>query len=1079
MAVYIRSINPGFTNPFPPTIDLIKEFVERYHPPEAVVYVDTGQLSGGLSGAVVARFSYSGMHHVAKIDRKDQVLKEIGVYQNHLANRADGSRRAEDEMARLIYPEASVRSLERGEFERSLICKKGYDNEFYSICCYSYAKKDVADEELWPLDSYIKDKLETQDIRSNLLSDFDYIISKLSGTLDYFFYDLETEQRNLRKFELPAIPWEQFLPLACAAGSFHQGWLNFVKCLPDVWQKITAKQNEEPFAFFLSHGDLRCANIMIAVKKENHIRPFLIDYGLTAYENAMYDFARLESDMVQRILLRQSHDTIRDIILKLTEPSEFNPDDWKDDSKGCFFLQMISVIRSNAKKIFHDFPEEKRLECYELYLLGHATRMIRNDDPALRSSNTRYFYLWYVLRLFERIIRRIDKKSELPELTGPIDPSLFSNIKKWELKHLYYGNDERNKKKKYVLENDKGPIRLLAHTAHSYLDSNAERFYPSLLKRLSKQTDDLVRIVLINPFSLEGSKLGIAEARGLLQGPEVDCEYHENFTEFFKRFRTCLNAYKEIREDYPNLELRITHYSPDATILLSEDNAFIEAYLIGNVYLRYHSEIKMTAPEYLVPKGSYLYKVAEDHFEFFWKRSISVNEYDVRVNEFKDDFMRSERLRRKIVSLHESWFAVDPIVGCPNRCAYCFLTPYKINQKLPFIYRTPEDSYARLKENEWFRGQFNYLKSIEWQDDRLPIPVACGNYTEMVSQKNYQMMDSSVGANFRETNNTKELRKLIENHCTMGKNEHYRRWPILCLMTKQHIPKELLDFIKNQLFVEACLQIAFFISISFLGPKVEEGAAPVSALIENFQNIADVQKQLQKKYPHRKKQIAGIHFWRPLITGVNDNEVQKNLKSIRDAGAESSVAIGLKLSKKLVSYFKSADYDWGALQEKLRSFDIERDGYELFGIETRDAAVSTGKNLDHPVYLNTSCAVSHAFSLPDYNATYSHIGLLSTQKVLKIKEIFHSVGLHNEAFVIHNSVTPSYIEIKTQIEQEMQTYLRQMLGIEVLVSDSLKCTHEWKGNTSRLTKGIYCTQAYCPQAQRSVCADYYTKFSEA
>ena len=242
--------------------------------------------------------------------------------------------------------------------------------------------------------------------------------------------------------------------------------------------------------------------------------------------------------------------------------------------------------------------------------------------------------------------------------------------------------------------------------------------------------------------------------------------------------------------------------------------------------------------------------------------------------------------------------------------------------------------------------------------------------------------------------------------------------------------------------------------------------------------MKNIQKQLKDKYRDETKRIAGIHFWRPLITDVNDKCMDEKLESIENSGAESSVAIGLKLSKKLISYLKSAESDWATLQGKVRTFDIEKDGYELFDFETRNAAVSAGKKHSHPVYLNTSCAVSHAFSRPDYNATYSDIGIFSEKKESKIKGCLNGVGLHDEEFVIHNSVEPSYIEIKTQIEQEMQTYLRQVLGIEVLVSDSLKSTHEWKGNVSGLTKGKYCNKAYCPEYQQFICADYYAKLRE-
>ena len=53
--------------------------------------------------------------------------------------------------------------------------------------------------------------------------------------------------------------------------------------------------------------------------------------------------------------------------------------------------------------------------------------------------------------------------------------------------------------------------------------------------------------------------------------------------------------------------------------------------------------------------------------------------------------------------------------------------------------------------------------------------------------------------------------------------------------------------------------------------------------------------------------VAGIHFWRPLLPGFHDvpKKLDSQIKKIKDAGAVSSVAVGLKVSKRLADKIKA------------------------------------------------------------------------------------------------------------------------------------------------------------------------------
>ncbi len=198
MPIRTRKIDPPFTNPFPPTLELIIEFVKKCHNPDEEVEVDIRQLSGGLSRAIVAIVNHSGQRHVVKIDRQELVIKEISTYQENLSNVVDNSQEAKTKMALLDFPSANIRQKGMDE----LICKKGYDNEEYAIHCYSYAKEDVAQESLWSFDAWINENVVSPNA-SNSMSDLNSLVSDLCYTLHKYFYDRGTEKRNFRKFFTP------------------------------------------------------------------------------------------------------------------------------------------------------------------------------------------------------------------------------------------------------------------------------------------------------------------------------------------------------------------------------------------------------------------------------------------------------------------------------------------------------------------------------------------------------------------------------------------------------------------------------------------------------------------------------------------------------------------------------------------------------------------------------------------------------------------------------------------------------------------------------------------------------------
>ena len=1044
--------------------ELIRRLLLAAAPNAKIVGADVRPLTGGLSTAVVAEVTAAGEGppppFVVRIDRDDRITDELDRYRKWLDRGARGS---PPRRTRLKFPDPTG----------SPISWNGY-----SVLAFDAA----AGGNVRTFEELCVAMLEatTPEDRDSALEICLAALQDLEGLLNRDFYRLVGTTVSKRPMELPRLPWETFLPVASAVACMADRWLEFVSSIPEAWNAAVSGQSAIQFEQGVCHGDLRCANILVT---GNAGTPglFVIDYGHTGPAHPLIDLPRLEADLLLRIALRRDD---RRAILKQVVACrhELVPQQWADSE--CHLLRLLFALREFAERVANAYCEgEQASRVYQLFLLGHVVRFARRDDPSLRRLEHRHDYVWLALALAQRLLGEAARRKPVQLLPFPFSARTAADMSQCGVSDVFWGPERRNQEKLDLLRTHPGPVRLLAHTGKSYLQEGAI-FAKTLRERLERAgPEDRVQIVLLNPYSVEGSKLGIAEARGDLQGPEVDLDYHERNTELFRRFNACAESFRRLRDTHKNIELRITHYSPDATILLSGNVAFVEPYLVGRVTMRYFDDVRMNAPELLASSGSDLYRVADSQFEYFWKRSIELREFEERRQEFKDDFMRSERLRRSLVALHESWFAVDPVVGCPRCCDYCFLTPYRINGKTPFLFRSVTASYDRLVGYQWFVKQEGLLEDVLADDVRLPVPVACGNTTEMTNddrERHGYWLDESAGGQRRVTN-LDMLKELVDEHGRRFKPLRSRA-PILCLITKQPLPPGLVEYLSGALSRHRYLRIATFVSISFLPREVERHRCDnyVDGLLDNFRVLHDLDRRAGGSADKKTRRIAGIHFWRPLLPDFHDSErLRTDLSKVRGL-ATSSVAVGLKLSRRLADGIKRAGglgkRPDGCLAVTIDPKELPEKSGDYFPEPLRRDASQAGEALGLPVFLHTSCAVSHAFGRPDYNATYDRCVAPETGTV---RFVLAQCGIHPKQYALRHRLGPDddierpVLEIDPchPVEQEVQTFVRQMLGVEV--SARIRATHEWQGSVSAPTLGKRCRGSCCPGEQRTICGKYY------
>jgi hypothetical protein len=285
----------------------------------------------------------------------------------------------------------------------------------------------------------------------------------------------------------------------------------------------------------------------------------------------------------------------------------------------------------------------------------------------------------------------------------------------------------------------------------------------------------------------------------------------------------------------------------------------------------------------------------------------------------------------RLIDEHDTWISLDPIVGCPLDCRYCYLRGMSLTRTAATLRHTAKDTIAALRD---------YLaedEPLSPRNSRAMRVVCIGNHTDILL--------TTVGREF--------LRQYVPLH-----HQQLPSLPVV-LITKASLQPEFLQELDDcgHPIVIICSQ-SFFSWYQDVNERVEQGVARPEQTAQNFRLLS------------RLRHIRPVHFWRPL-TAINlpsDAEAHRQLELIRSAGAVASVAVGLKRGPFL-------SVDLRANGSPLRSaLDTKGDDVtppeEEFPSVLRERALRAAHALNFPVYLNTSCAVSLALGIPEYLQTW-------------------------------------------------------------------------------------------------------------
>lgn len=289
-----------------------------------------------------------------------------------------------------------------------------------------------------------------------------------------------------------------------------------------------------------------------------------------------------------------------------------------------------------------------------------------------------------------------------------------------------------------------------------------------------------------------------------------------------------------------------------------------------------------------------------------------------------------------LISEHDTWISLDPVIGCPADCSYCFVQRFGKTHSRPQTRISPEQAVELLLH---YLDEDNRVRvSNDCDDQRRITRIVClGNYTDMFL--------------------TKRNRQYALTYAEL----HHTFLPALPLV---FVTKAALDAETIYKLDALGHAILIFISQSFLterevdGHHFERGTASSQESCKNFRLISE------------SKNLKPLHFWRPLtrINLPDERTAIRQVELVRDSGAIASVAVGLKHGDFLLSAFMDPKHPLHSVL--LEHTDTDSPEGEIFPVDVRERALRAGLREHHPVYLNTSCAVSRALNVPDFLGTW-------------------------------------------------------------------------------------------------------------
>jgi len=335
-------------------------------------------------------------------------------------------------------------------------------------------------------------------------------------------------------------------------------------------------------------------------------------------------------------------------------------------------------------------------------------------------------------------------------------------------------------------------------------------------------------------------------------------------------------------------------------------------------------------------------------------------------------------MTKKILTVDylKSALSINTTLGCSLNCKYCIVS--EISEKVPKRISTPEKVVTELLSHKFF------IKDL--------TPIVINNKTD-------PLLPSVKKDTF------KILRLLQEKNI---------RNPRMIISKLELLPEDLI-------FLEEINEPVFFIvSYSNLENPIELG---------NFKS----QKRTLNVLKQRKR-VKSLHYWRPLIRGLNDSEesILEVLNNVKEA-CDGSIISGIRITKNVENCMKKYGAIFSDWEGDVNHKHLPKD------IQEKIIQIKNKYFKNYPIYRHTSCGINATLNRLDWGFNFlkdcSHCMIncknkmnciLNKPDVEDVKEKMLKIDL-NEGFNINDDC----IYIEGEITQDERAFLLHSLKFPI------------------------------------------------
>ncbi|GGV68008.1 hypothetical protein GCM10010277_76980 [Streptomyces longisporoflavus] len=279
-----------------------------------------------------------------------------------------------------------------------------------------------------------------------------------------------------------------------------------------------------------------------------------------------------------------------------------------------------------------------------------------------------------------------------------------------------------------------------------------------------------------------------------------------------------------------------------------------------------------------------------------------------------------------LIAEHDTWITLDPVLGCPANCAYCYLGTVGMRAVKPFARVTARELADLVRR--YLHGR--RAEVIDPQDDLTPLCL--GNHTDMLMSPENRRATIEV------------LRELS------------RRIPprTMVLITKSVLREDLVAEIDA-----IGWPVVWFFSQSLAhaaGVPLEAGrTADLEETLANARMVSASRNQ------------HAVHFWRPFVRELHPDAagLETVIEALRTSGMRCSVLSGLRLGP-------GVPQDDPRLRTHLAATMRATEGMtEVFDRERWVQLVHFGRKAEYPLYRHSSCALALVHSAREQLGTWN------------------------------------------------------------------------------------------------------------